>query len=111
MQSRLWTLRGEKLSGRISYSGIRFGGLPPRTKMHGKREQALWRKGPSIRKMKKKLYESTAPTSSRWLSIVMLGANIIMVVVRRQYKVMKVNQLLLIGEITEEDWSKSNSEE
>ena len=59
----------------------------------------------------KKLYEYTATTTSRWFSRFMLGANIIMVVVRRQYKVMKVNQLLLIGEITEEDWSKSNSEE
>ena len=40
---RLWTLRGEKGSGRISYSGIICGRLPPSTTMHGKQEQALWR--------------------------------------------------------------------
>ena len=34
-----------------------------------------------------------------------------MVVVRIQDEAMTVDQLLLIGEIAEEDWSKSNSEE
>ena len=34
-----------------------------------------------------------------------------MVVVRSQYKALTVDQLLLIGDIAEEDWSKSNSEE
>ena len=32
-------------------------------------------------------------------------------VVRRQYEALTVNQLLLIGEIDEEYWSKLNSEE
>ena len=31
--------------------------------------------------------------------------------VRRQDEAMTVDQLLLIGEISEDDWSKSNSEE
>ena len=48
-RSRIWTLRVEKGSGRISYSGIRCGRLPPGTKMHGKREKDLWKQGPSIR--------------------------------------------------------------
>ena len=34
-----------------------------------------------------------------------------MVVVRSQDKALTVDKLLLIGEISEEDWSKSNSEE
>ena len=50
---RIYTLRGEKGSGRIRYSGIRCGGLPPGTRMHGKKDQALWRQAPSIRQMKK----------------------------------------------------------
>ena len=50
---RLWTLRGERGSGRISSSGIRCGGLPLDTTMHGKWEKALWMQGPYIRKMKK----------------------------------------------------------
>ena len=41
----------------------------------------------------------------------MLGEKRIMVVVRSQDEVQTVNQLLLIGGIAEEDWSKSNSEE
>ena len=32
-------------------------------------------------------------------------------VVIRQYKALTVDQLLLVGDIVEEDWSKSNSEE
>ena len=43
VKSRLWTLRGEKGSGRISYSGIQCGRLPPVTTMHRKREQAICR--------------------------------------------------------------------
>ena len=53
VRSILWTLHTEKGSDRISYSGIQCGGLPLGTTMHGKREQALWRKGPYIRQMTK----------------------------------------------------------
>ena len=40
-----------------------------------------------------------------------LGENRRMAVVRSQDEALTVDQLLLIGEISEEDWSKSNSEE
>ena len=56
------------------------------------------------------MYESTSPTAGRWFSIFMMGAKRIMGVVRRQDKALTFNQLLLIGDIAEEDWSKSNSE-
>ena len=59
----------------------------------------------------KKLYEYTATTTSRWFSRFIMGAKQRMVVVRRQDEALKVNRLLLIGEISEEDWSKSNYEE
>ena len=36
VQSRIWTLCGEKGSSSIIYSGIRYGGLPLGTTMHGK---------------------------------------------------------------------------
>ena len=52
-QSILWTLRREKGSGRISYSGIRCDGIPLGTTMHGKQYQDIWRQGPSVRKMTK----------------------------------------------------------
>ena len=58
----------------------------------------------------KKLYESTAPTASRWFSRFILGAKRRMGVVRRQDEALTVNQLLFIGDISEEDWSKSNYE-
>ena len=59
----------------------------------------------------KKVYDSTDPTTSRWLSRLMVGAKRIMGVVRRQDKALTVDKLLLIGYIAEEDWSKSNFEE
>ena len=64
------------------------------TTIHGKREQALWRKGPSIWKNDENVYDYTAPTAGRWFSIFMLGAKRIMVVVRRQDKALTVDQLL-----------------
>ena len=54
----------------------------------------------------KKVYESTDPTESRWFSIFLLGAKQRMGVVRRQDEVLTVDQILLIGDISEEDWSK-----
>ena len=59
----------------------------------------------------KMVYESTAPTANRWLSIFMLGEKRRMVVVRSQDEALTVDKLLLIGEISDEDWSKSTSEE
>ena len=59
----------------------------------------------------KKVYESTAPTASRWFSRFMLGAKRIIGVLRSQDEALTVNQLLLIGDISEEYWSKSNFEE
>ena len=59
----------------------------------------------------KKVYESTAPTAGRWFSIFMMGAKRRMGLVRRQGKALTVDQLLLIGEIAEGDWSSSNYEE
>ena len=67
-------------------------------------------RGRIFRKLKK-VYESTSPTASRWLSRFMLGEKRIMVVVRSHDEALTVNKLLLIGDISEEDWSKSNSEE
>ena len=49
----------------------------------------------------KKVYESTATTESIWLSRFMLGENRITRVVRSQDEALTVDQLLLIGEITE----------
>ena len=65
----------------------------------------------SCRWRRRKVYNSTAPIESRWFSGFMIGTKHRMGVVRRQYKLLMVNQLLLIGEITEEDWSKPNYEE
>ena len=59
----------------------------------------------------KKVYESTATTASIWFSRFILGGKRRMVVVRRQDEALTVYQHLLIGDIAEEDWSKSNSEE
>ena len=52
----------------------------------------------------KNVYESTDSTASRWFSRFMLGENRRMGVVRRQDKALTVDQLLLIGDISEEDW-------
>ena len=52
----------------------------------------------------KNVYESTARTASISFSRLMLVENRIMGVVRRQDEALTVNQLLLIGEISEEDW-------
>ena len=57
------------------------------------------------------VYDSTAPTASIWLSTFMLREKRRMGVVRRQDEALKVDKLLLIGEISEEGWSKSNYEE
>ena len=51
----------------------------------------------------KEVYKSTSTTASRWLSIFILGGKRILGVVRRQDKAIKVDQILLIGEIAEED--------
>ena len=59
----------------------------------------------------KNVYDSTAPTASIQFSRFMLGEKRRMGVVRRQDEALTVDQLLLIAEIAEEDWSKSNSEE
>ena len=56
----------------------------------------------------KKVYDSTATTASRCFSIFLLGETRIMGVVRRQDKALTVDQLLFIGDIDEEDRSKSN---
>ena len=59
----------------------------------------------------KNVYESTSPTENRWFSRFMLGEKRIMGVARRQDEALTADQLLLIGEIAEESWSKSNDEE
>ena len=61
--------------------------------------------------IEQKVYDSTAPTASRWFSRFMLGEKRRMGVVIRKDEALTVNKILLIGEIAEEDWSKSNSEE
>ena len=96
VQYRLWNICGEKGSDRISYSEIRYGGLPPGTTMHGKRQQALRRQGPSIQQMKKMRMSPLLPR----------GAKRIMGVARRQDEALPVDQFLLIVEIAEKDWSK-----
>ena len=58
----------------------------------------------------RKVYEYNATTVSRWFSILILGTKRRMGVVRRQDEALTVNQLLSIGEISEEDWPKPNSE-
>ena len=57
------------------------------------------------------MYEYTDPTARRWFSRFMLGEKRRMGVVIRKDEALTVNKILLIGEIAEEDWSKSNSEE
>ena len=59
----------------------------------------------------KKMYDSTDTNARRCFSRLVMRAKRRMVLVRRQDEALTVNQLLLIGEIAEEDWSKSNSEE
>ena len=54
----------------------------------------------------KKVYNSTDPTASRWFARFMLGEKRRMGVVRRQDEATTVDQLMLIVEIAEEDWSK-----
>ena len=58
----------------------------------------------------KKVYESTAPTASRWFARFMLGAKRRMGVVRKQDEALTVEQLLAVCEIAEDDWRKSKSE-
>ena len=53
---------------------------------------------------RKKVYESTAPTATRWFSRLMMEVQRIMRAVRCQDEALTVNQLLLIGEIVEENW-------
>ena len=59
----------------------------------------------------KKVYESTSPLASTWFSIFMLGAKQRMGVARRHDKALKIYQLLLIGNIADNYWLKSNYEE
>ena len=59
----------------------------------------------------KEVYESTAPTASRWLSRLLLGEKQRIGVAIRKDEALTVDRILLIGEIVEEDWSKSNFEE
>ena len=59
----------------------------------------------------KKLYESTTTSESRWFSRFIMGEKQRMGVLRRQDEALTFNQLLFIGDISEEDWSKSNYEE
>ena len=56
----------------------------------------------------KKVYEYTDTMSSIWFSIFILGEKRRMGVVRSQDEALTVNQLLLIGYISEKDWVKSN---
>ena len=111
MRSRHWKLRGEKGSVRISYSGIWCKGLPPVTKMHGRWDQYPRRKGTSAKQMTMFFYDSTDPTAIRRFSRFMLGRKRRKGVDRRQDEALKFVQLRVIGEIDEEDWSKSNYEE
>ena len=57
----------------------------------------------------KNLYDSAATNAGRWFSIFMLGEKRIIGVMITQDKALTVDQLLLIGDIAEEEWSKSNS--
>ena len=59
----------------------------------------------------KNVYESTDTTASRCYSKFIMEEKRRMVVVRMQDEALTVDQPLLIGDIAEEDWSKSNSEE
>ena len=59
----------------------------------------------------KNVYESPANTASRWFSRFMMEKRRRMVVVRGQDEALTVDKLLLMGDIAEEDWLKSNSEE
>ena len=52
----------------------------------------------------KTMYDYTATTARIWLSRFMMGENRKMGVVRRKYEALTFNQLLLIGDISEEDW-------
>ena len=59
----------------------------------------------------KKVCKSTSPTASRRFSRFTMVEKRRMGGVRRQYEELTVYQLLLICDIAEEDWSKSNYEE
>ena len=59
----------------------------------------------------KKVYEFTTTTTHRWFSRFMMGEKRRMGVVRSQDEALTVDQLLLIGDMAEDDWSKSNYEE
>ena len=59
----------------------------------------------------KKVYEYTAPAASIWLSRFILGKKRRMGVARRQDKVLTVDQIILIGNIAEKEWIRSNSKE
>ena len=57
------------------------------------------------------MYESNDTNATRWFSIFIMGEKRIMGMVRSKEDVLPVDQLLLVAEIAEEYWSKSNSEE
>ena len=59
----------------------------------------------------KMVYESSAPTASRWFPRFMLGTKRRMGIYRKQDEALTVEQLLSICDIAEEDWNKSQSEE
>ena len=69
------------------------------------------RKGTSAKQMTMFFYDSTDPTAIRRFSRFMLGRKRRKGVDRRQDEALKFVQLRVIGEIDEEDWSKSNYEE
>ena len=48
--------------------------------------------------------------ASKWFSIFMLREKLIMGALRKQYKVLTVNQIFFIGDIAEKDWVNSNYE-
>ena len=59
----------------------------------------------------RKVCESSAPTTSQWFPIFMLGVKRRMGIVRKQDEALTVDQLMAICEITKVDWNKSKSEE
>ena len=59
----------------------------------------------------KKMYESQAPTASKWFSRFMLGTKRRMGVIRKQDEALTVDQLNTIMELGEKDWRKSKCDE
>ena len=59
----------------------------------------------------KKMYESQAPTASKWFSRFMLGTKRRMGVIRKQDEALTVDQLNAIMELGEKDWRKSKCDE